>query len=243
MPGRGERASQWLQLRGQVRRGHGRWRWALHSTAQVVAIEGPSGAGKSTLLRLLAGLQRLSSGRLEVLGRAWDVPEAGRFVPAWERGVGWLPQDPSLFPHLSAERNLRFAQRLPAEAARAVVDWLEVGALLSRPAERLSGGERQRIALGRALLRAPHLLLLDEPFAAQDPARRARLLGALGAHLRGHGLHAVLVVHDPRDAEALGAERWRMREDGSLHRVGSAQSTPSAPASSAPARPKGSGSG
>ncbi len=209
----------WLKLQGETRRGSRRWRWSLRSDAPVVAIEGPSGSGKSTLLRLLAGLQRLSSGRLEVGGERWDAPEARCFVPPWRRGVGWLPQDPSLFPHLSAERNLRFAQRLGPEQARTIVEWLEVTPLLGRPAARLSGGERQRVALGRALLAGPGLLLLDEPFAAQDPARRTRLLEALDAHLRREGLRAVLVAHEPGTAEALGAERWTMREDGSIVRT------------------------
>ena len=221
------RPARWLDLQGELRRGSRRWRWTLGTEAPLLAVEGPSGAGKSTLLRLLAGLQRLSSGRLKVAGQSWDAPAEGRFVPPWQRGIGWLPQDPALFPHLSAERNLRFAQRLGPDEARAIVDWLEVASLLERPAARLSGGERQRIALGRALLAAPRLLLLDEPFAAQDPGRRGRLLRALGERVRRENLRVVLVAHEPQSAEALGAERWTMREDGSLARTdGAASSEP-----------------
>ncbi len=219
------RMSAWLRLHGTVRRGTRSWRWHLRTEAPIVLVSGPSGSGKSTLLRLLAGLHRLAEGELHVLGSCWDAPRSRRFVQPWRRRAGWLPQQPSLFPHLSAERNLRFAQRLPEAEVERVASWLDAATLLRRPAPQLSGGERQRIALGRTLLAAPRLLLLDEPFSAQDPARARRLAERLVAHVTRHDLHVVLVAHEPAAAGWLHAESWTMGEDGTLHPPGRATPT------------------
>ncbi len=209
----------WLSLRGTVQRGARTWRWTLRSTAPRIAVHGPSGCGKSTLLRLLVGLERLRDGTLSVHGQIWDAPERQRRLPPWERRVGWLPQDASLLPHLSAHGNLHFARRLPEADATRIAAWLELDdALLSRPAPALSGGERQRVALGRALLRNPSVLLLDEPFSGQDPERTRRMLPCLSEHLLERRIRLVLVVHQPAVSEALDAERWSMHEDGSLQR-------------------------
>jgi molybdate transport system ATP-binding protein len=147
----------------------------------LAAVFGPSGAGKSTLINLLAGLLAPDRGRI-ALGDAVFVDRAAAvFVPAERRAVGVVFQDARLFPHLSVESNLRFGLRRargrPARVDFAhVVELLGIGALLARRPHTLSGGEKQRVALGRALLTQPRLLLMDEPLASLDAPRKAEIL-------------------------------------------------------------------
>lgn len=187
----------------------------LRSDAERIAIVGPSGAGKTTLLRILAGLVRPADGVIRFGGRCWLDGATHR--PAWERGVGWVPQEGLLFPHRSVHANLRWAGRASDAEAKRVADWLEIGPLLDRRPRNLSGGERKRVALGRALLSKPRLLLLDEPFAALDLAMRDRIATALREHCAAAGLPLVLVSHDSVDLHALDVERWHL-ERGVLRR-------------------------
>lgn len=160
------------------------------SQAAWVGISGASGAGKSTLLRAIAGLEP-GQGSVSVWGRALQTPE--RCLPAWERGVGWVPQDALLFPHLSVAENLCFGGG--ADRMQAVAEDLEISGLLGRQPRSLSGGERQRVALGRALLREPRILLLDEPFSALDAPLKRRVRAALKLWLQEHEVPMVLVSH------------------------------------------------
>jgi len=181
----------------------------LATTSKALAIVGPSGAGKSTLLRVLAGVERRGVGRLEVDGEPWLDTASGTYLPPWRRRVGWVPQEASLFPHLSVRDNLGYAgveARRVSEAAAL----LEVGDLLDRRPRRLSGGERQRVALGRALLSAPRLLLLDEPFSALDRPLRDKLARLVRDWARARSVPLVLVSHDEEDARVLADERWRL---------------------------------
>jgi ABC-type molybdate transport system ATPase subunit len=188
-------------------------RLALASPARALAIVGPSGAGKSTLLRVIAGLERRAAGTVTFGDEAWQAP--GVFVPAWRRGVGWVPQDGVLFPHLSVRENLAYAAR--AEVGP-VAELLGVSALLERMPRHLSGGERQRVALGRALLALPRLLLLDEPFSALDRPLRAALAEAVAAWAAARGTPLVVATHDADDVAALAEEAWEVRE-GALSRT------------------------
>lgn len=154
----------------------------------VVAIFGPSGCGKSTLLNVVAGLLEPDAARIEVDGEALCDTVRGISVPAEQRRLGYVFQDARLFPHLDVSQNLLFGMRrnriAPARIAfDDVVGLLAIGSLLSRRPHTLSGGERQRVALGRALLAQPRLLLLDEPLAALDAARRDEVLPYI-EHLR-----------------------------------------------------------
>lgn len=146
----------------------------------VTALFGLSGCGKTTVLRCMAGLQRLP-GRCRVCGELWQ--DDARFLPAHRRPVGYVFQEASLFPHLTVRRNLLFGapRHRRGGAARNVmldeaVDLLGLGNLLERSPQNLSGGERQRVAIGRALLSNPRLLLMDEPLSALDRRTRDEIL-------------------------------------------------------------------
>jgi molybdate transport system ATP-binding protein len=183
----------------------------VETSSRTVAVVGPSGAGKSTLLRVLAGVERRARGRVSFDGRSWLDSKAGQRVEPWGRRVGWVPQDASLFPHLSVRENLAYAG-LGLDRLAEVADLLEVTPLLERRPRRLSGGERQRVAVGRALLSDPALLLLDEPFSALDRPLRVKLARLLRGWAEARRLPLVLVSHDHQDTEILAAEQWRLSE-------------------------------
>jgi molybdate transport system ATP-binding protein len=177
----------------------------------LTAITGPSGAGKTTLLNLIAGLLRPDSGDIHLDGVAVTR------LPAHRRRIGYVFQEARLFPHLNVRQNLRYGRlfaRAPAPATLAeITDLLDIGPLLDRRARDLSGGEKQRVAIGRALLAAPRLLLLDEPLAALDAARKAELLPYL-ARLRDQmRLPMLYVTHHPAELRGL-AESWLRVEAG-----------------------------
>jgi molybdate transport system ATP-binding protein len=188
---------------------------ALSTTSATVAIVGPSGAGKSTLLRVLAGVERRAAGTLQVDGEQW-LSISGAAVPPWKRNVGWVPQDAALFPHLTVRENLGFSGA-PDQEVVDIACLLEVAPLLDRWPRRLSGGERQRVAVGRALLSSPRLLLLDEPLSALDRPLRAKLARVLRAWTDERAIPLVLVSHDEQDTEILADERWHLA-NGSLAR-------------------------
>ncbi len=177
----------------------------------VTVLFGPSGCGKTTLLRCVAGLERLR-GRLVVDGAVWQ--DIGRFMPAHQRPVGFVFQEASLLPHLSVRRNLLFGF-LRAEGAKPisldqVVSLLGLEPLLERGVERLSGGERQRVAIGRALMSQPRLLLMDEPLASLDQARRAEVLPYLERLPAELSIPILYVTHDWGEAQRLGDRRILM---------------------------------
>ena len=151
------------------------------SSGRLTALFGPSGSGKSTLINMIAGLIRPAKGRVAVDGRVLTDVAAGIFVPMHKRRIGMVFQDARLFPHMSVAGNLRYGRWFTPASERyanidAVVDLLGVGPLLDRRPAKLSGGEKQRVAIGRALLASPTLLLMDEPLASLDEARKAEIL-------------------------------------------------------------------
>lgn len=172
-----------------------------------VAILGPSGSGKSTLLRALAGLEPSAEGHVSFGDEVWLDSDSRVDMPAWERRVGWVPQDALLFPHLSLRENLAYAGAGESEV-ESMAESLFLSDLLDRRPRFLSGGERQRVALGRALLSAPRVLLLDEPFSALDRPLRSEIAAMVRTFARDNGTPIVLVSHDEHDAELLADERW-----------------------------------
>ncbi len=178
---------------------------------RTVALLGPNGAGKSTTLRTLAGIVHPGSGSIRLDGRMFDGP--GMHVEPALRGVGFVFQDYLLFPHLSVLENVAFGLRATgtprAEARSRARNWLERVGLErfagTRPGQ-LSGGQAQRVAVARALVGEPRLLLLDEPLAALDASTRAELRTELASHLREYDGCAIVVTHDVLDALVLGDE-------------------------------------
>lgn len=166
----------------------------------VTALFGPSGSGKSTLLRLIAGLERRAKGRLAFGSTLWQDSERRVHVPAHRRGVGLVFQDAWLFPHLSVGGNLGYAERRAPRTDRplsreGVVGALDLAALLERRVQSLSGGERQRVAIGRALLAQPQLLLMDEPLAGLDLKRKGEILPYLERLPATFGIPIIYVTH------------------------------------------------
>lgn len=147
----------------------------------ITAIFGPSGSGKSTVINAIAGLLSPRAGRIAFNGETVFNSAEGIFVPSRKRRVGYVFQDARLFPHMNVRRNLDFGARRtktphPKAEADRIVEMLAIGHLLDRYPATLSGGERQRVAIGRALLGNPRILLLDEPMAALDQGRKAEIM-------------------------------------------------------------------
>jgi molybdate transport system ATP-binding protein len=164
----------------------------------VTALFGPSGSGKSTVINAAAGLLRPDICRIAVNAAVLADTASGVWLPPERRRVGLVFQDSRLFPHMSVGGNLRFGMRRVAPGAirfDEVVDLLGIGALLDRRPRTLSGGERQRVAIGRALLAQPHLLLMDEPLASLDPARKAEILPFLTQLKTALRLPVLYVTH------------------------------------------------
>lgn len=179
--------------------------------APVTGICGPSGAGKSTLLAQVAGLLKPARGTIVFDGETLFDADAGVFVPAHRRHFGLVFQDGQLFPHLTVRANLLYGQRHLAAAQRrfdlqTVLDMLEIQPLLDRRPGQLSGGERQRVALGRALLYSPRLLLLDEPLSSLDRRLKQQILPFLKRIRDETRIPMLYVTHAPEEVAALGGE-------------------------------------
>ncbi|WP_169076996.1 ABC transporter ATP-binding protein [Microcella alkalica] len=200
---------------------------------ELVAVLGPSGCGKTSLLLAIAGLLPLQEGSISVGSR--ELSRRGRSVPPEKRGVGWVPQEASLFPHLSVGENIGFA--VPRGRGRARADRIAelarlvgLGALTNRAPNQLSGGQAQRVALARALAPRPDVLLLDEPFAALDTQLRTGLRREVAELLRAQGTTSILVTHDQEEALTL-ADRVAVLRDGHLEQFGTPEEIYQQPAS------------
>ena len=170
----------------------------------VTALFGPSGSGKTSVVEMVAGLLRPDQGRISLGERVFFDSAQGRDLPPEKRRLGYIFQEARLFPHLSVAANLRYGQRLTPRTERwadfdQVVGLLGVGHLLERRPGRLSGGEKQRVALGRALLSSPRLLLMDEPLASVDAARKSEVLPFIAAVAREYALPILYISHAPEE--------------------------------------------
>lgn len=170
----------------EVRRGGWTGRFVFSTPERWVIVRGPSGGGKSSLIRALAGLGQVS-GAIQVGGQVWDGA-----TPAEDRGLGWCPQDATLFPHLNVRQNLELAGGVDEPTLTA----LGLDVLLERFPRSLSGGERQRVALARALRAGRGVLVLDEPFSALNEEMRSVVWTALKNQATDRNLHVLLSTHD-----------------------------------------------
>lgn len=171
----------------------------------VTVLFGRSGSGKSTTANLIAGLARPDRGRVVLDGETLDDAACKLHLPAWRRRIGYVFQDARLFPHLKVRDNLLYGARrrgLSSASLGGVVDLLGLGDLLDRSCETLSGGERRRVAIGRALLSEPRLLILDEPLAGLDGARRAEILPFLD-QMAHSGPPILYITHAIEEAARL----------------------------------------
>lgn len=168
----------------------------------ITAIVGPSGGGKTTLLRTLAGLERAETAQVTFCGESWD--DAGVHLPPEARRIGYVFQNNTLFPHLSVAGNIRYgARRREVRSYDAIVDALDLGALMNRSVVGLSGGETRRVALARCLASNPAVMFLDEPLAGLDGARKAELLPYIGRAVAEAQVPSLYVTHSMDEVTAL----------------------------------------
>lgn len=186
--------------------------------AGITALFGASGAGKSMLLRVISGLETGASGQVSFGGECWQG--GGQFLPTAKRGIGYVFQDSRLFQHLDVAENLRFAaKRAGSDTFDIVVNTLDLQPLLERRVTALSGGEKQRVAIGRTLLSAPRLLLMDEPLAALDHSRKTRLLPYIARLPEVFGIPVIYVTHSVEEVTRL-ADRMVVLAGGEVLAAG-----------------------
>jgi molybdate transport system ATP-binding protein len=197
----------------------------FRSTGSLTALFGPSGSGKTSLVNFIGGLARPTRGLIVADGRVLVDTEAGVFVPMHKRRIGYVFQDARLFPHLSVAQNLRYGRFFTPAAERYasfdnVVGLLGIEHLLDRRPAGLSGGERQRVAIGRALIASPKLMLMDEPLAALDDARKAEILPYIERLRDETKIPIIYVSHSIAEVSRLASDVVLM-SDGKALAVGS----------------------
>lgn len=229
--------ADFLQVRVQLPRADFRLNVDLELPASgITVLFGPSGSGKTTLLRCVAGLERASQARVVVAGQVWQDTQTGVFLPTHQRALGYVFQEASLFDHLNVMANLRYGlKRVRSPQAestlQAAIELLGIGHLLRRQTDQLSGGERQRVSIARALATSPLILLLDEPMAALDLARRREILPWLERLRDELRLPMLYVTHSADEVARLAdhlvvLDQGRARAHGPLSDVLTSVETP-----------------
>ena len=193
----------------------------------VTALFGPSGSGKTSIVNMVAGLVTPDRGRIAADGAVLFDSASGVDLPPHRRGIGYVFQDGRLFPHMTVRQNLDYGRRmrrLPADASEQerIVALLDIARLLDRRPGKLSGGERQRVAIGRALLMKPSLLLLDEPLASLDAARKRDIFPYLLRLRDETAIPMVYVSHHPGELRRIATTVVRV-ESGRVTGVGGAE--------------------
>ena len=181
------------------------------SEGRVTGLFGASGAGKTSLINMIAGLLRPDRGTIMIDGETLDNTSTQTHIAVHRRRIGYVFQDARLFPHLDVRKNLDYGRRMnclieDAALWRRVTELLDIGDLLDRRPGRLSGGERQRVALGRALLSQPRLLLMDEPLGSLDEERKEEILPYLVRLRDEAGIPMVYVSHDASELRKLATQ-------------------------------------
>ncbi|WP_027682377.1 molybdenum ABC transporter ATP-binding protein [Rhizobium leguminosarum] len=216
---------------------------AFTSERGVTALFGRSGSGKTSMIRIIAGLAHPDEGRVVLDGEVLTETETGIFVPKHRRRFGYVFQEARLFPHLSIRANLSYGRWFAArpehgESFDYIVDLLGIETLLERSPSKLSGGEKQRVAIGRALLSSPRLLLMDEPLAALDDARKAEILPYLQRLRDETDIPIVYVSHSIAEVARLANQVVIMR-DGKVEATGPAIDILSRPSTASDRREAG----
>ncbi|MGR9354004.1 molybdenum ABC transporter ATP-binding protein [Rhizobium leguminosarum] len=216
---------------------------AFTSERGVTALFGRSGSGKTSMIRIIAGLARPDEGRVVLDGEPLTETATGIFVPKHRRRFGYVFQEARLFPHLSIRANLSYGRWFAARPAHGesfdhIVDLLGIETLLERSPAKLSGGEKQRVAIGRALLSSPRLLLMDEPLAALDDARKAEILPYLQRLRDETDIPIVYVSHSIAEVARLANQVVVMR-DGKVEATGPAIDILSRPSAASERREAG----
>ena len=180
---------------------------------EIVALTGPSGSGKTTLLRCIAGLESISTGSIHLNGQ--DITDQ----PAHQRNIGMVFQDNQLFPHLTVGQNVAYSlkikrtpKKITDNKVREVLSLVGLNHLIDRTVTNLSGGEAKRVAVARALIAEPQVLLLDEPLTGLDIELHGRLLEDLGKLLRTRGTTVLHVTHDKAEASAIADRVLDLRQ-------------------------------
>lgn len=188
--------------------------------AETVAVVGDNGVGKTTLLRVVAGLQPLLSGSVQLADTVFDSPERREFIEPRDRDVALLFQDALLFPHLNVVENVAFGMRRRGRsaseahtAALASLGRFGVADLADRRVDSLSGGQAQRVALARALVSTPRVILLDEPFSSLDRASRNEFRAMLAGQFAELSVPRLIVTHDDLDIAALCTREISVRHE------------------------------
>ena len=225
-----------LELR-EVRLKTGAWSLdaAFRLQEPVTGLFGPSGAGKTTILELIAGVRRPDCGLVRIGEQVVFDAALGVCHRPESRSIGYVPQDLALFPHRTVRENLLYGARSAQSVSHRLehlVDVLDMGRSLMRFPGTLSGGEKQRVALGRALLSGPRLLLLDEPLANLDLSLRRNLLDLFQRITREFGTPMLYVTHDAGELATLGCEvilmdHGRVKGHGPFHHLFTTHSVPS----------------
>ena len=200
---------------------------ALEAGNGVTALFGPSGSGKTSLVQMIAGLSRPDDARISFDGKVWNDTDRGIFVPPHRRRIGYVFQEGRLFPHLTARQNLLYGRFFAPRgdgriSEEEVVELLGIGRLLNQRPATLSGGEKQRVAIGRALLSAPRLILMDEPLSALDRSRRQEILPYI-ERIRDEVKIPIIYVSHALDEVARLANRVVLLEEGRVRAVGTPQ--------------------
>ena len=206
---------------------------AFTSESRATALFGPSGAGKTSLINMIAGLLRPDRGRVEIDGEVLFDSAAHIDMPAWRRRIGYVFQEGRLLPHFTVQHNLEYGRwmgghKFDPAAFQHVVELLDIGHLLDRRPGKLSGGERQRIAVGRALLMQPRLLLLDEPLASLDTARKRDILPYLERLRDEARMPMIYVSHIATEVKLIAShvvwlDGGRVATMGGIERLDAAQ--------------------
>lgn len=193
-----------------VRRGEVRISACFATGPGATVLFGPSGVGKTTILQMVAGLVRPDTGHVRVAGEILFDAATRINVRPEHRRIGYVFQEPRLFPHRRVAANLRYGMGRGGSDWDGVIAMLGIDHLLERWPRSLSGGEARRVAIGRALLSNPRVLLLDEPLSSLDRARRGEILDALVAVRDRTGIPILMVTHDPEEAERIATDIVRL---------------------------------